>query len=152
MQVQQLKLVKEAGFADLVESLQAIDTVRDGILSGKRWKPSDSETLSKASVRLAGLVSYLGEFVAEAEYNAAQLKGSYKLKYEQAKLSHIAEKKTVAEAEARALEETSQLLEEHNRAAYIHKLLQLKRSDTSDLIDAIRSRLSFVKQEQRQLT
>jgi hypothetical protein len=151
MQVQQLKVVKEAGYADLVESLEAIDKVRDGILKGKMWRPADAETLSRASVRLAGLVSYMGEFVAEAEYKASQLKGAYKLKFEQIKLSYIAEKKTVAEAEARALEETSELLENHNQATYIHKLLQLKRSDTSDLIDAIRSRLSFIKQERGQL-
>lgn len=153
MKVQQAKLIEAEYGKDLVTVLADVDAVRDDILTGKRWRPNDSETLSRASVKLAALVSYIGEFVSEAEYDASTFKNNYKLEFERAKLGYItaAEKKTIAEAEARALEDTQELLDNQARATYIHKLLQLKRADTSDLIDAIRSRLSFTKSERGQL-
>lgn len=152
MKVQQAKLLEEEYGKNVATAVADIDAVRDDILTGKKWRPTSSEDLSRASVKLAALNSFLGEFVAEAEYDASQNKGNYKLEFERAKLSYIAEKKTVAEAEARALEDTQTLLDQHNRIAYIHKLLQLKRADTAELVEAITRRLSFVKSEQRQLT
>lgn len=147
----QLELIEQRLGAGLAQTLREIDSVRDDILAGKRWRPANAETLSRASVKLAAHNSYLGEFVAEAEYYASQLKGHYKLTFEQAKLEYIEQKKTVAEAEARALERTQEALENMNNAAYLHKLLALKRADTSDLIDAIRSRLSRLTKEREQL-
>lgn len=151
MKVPQKELLEEKFEKNLVGAITDVDIVRDDIIQGKKWRPKSSEDLSQASVKLSALNSYIGEFVAEAEFLASELKGTYKWEYEHAKLGYIKQKMTVAEAEARALEDTQPHLDRYNTAVYAHKLLQLKRSDTKDLVEAITRRLSFVKTERRQM-
>lgn len=132
----------------LVEVLSKIDQIRDTILSNKKW--ADPDWLSQAIVKLATLNSFLGEHVAQAFYDSATYEAGYKTLREQKKLEYLTKGKTASEAESRKIDDTEEELERWNRAAYTHKLLQIKRADTSELIDTIRSRLSYMKIEREQ--
>ncbi len=136
---------------ELVDVIQKIDQVRELVLSQKKW--TDPEWLSQAVVKLATLNSYLGEYVAQAFYDAATAEASYKTTREQKKLEVLKDKtKTASEAESQKYADTEEELEKMNQAAYNHKLLQIKRSDTSELIDTIRSRLSYMRVEREHTT
>lgn len=133
---------------NVAEIVNEIDKVRDMLYDGKRWTPTDGELMSQAIVKLAALNSSLGEHVATAEYDANTVDAVYRHTRESIKLQSMNEKKTTAsEAESIKIVETEDMLEKYNKAAYVHKLLQNKRKDTSEFIDALRSRLSFMKIE-----
>jgi hypothetical protein len=129
----------------LADVLEKIDQIRDMILSNKKWV--DPDWLSQAVVKLATLNSFLGEHVAQAFYDASTYEAGYKTAREKIKLEHLSKGTTASEAESQKYAETEDELERWNHAAYMHKLLQIKRADTSELIDTIRSRLSYMKSE-----
>jgi hypothetical protein len=134
--------------ADLVDVIARIDQIRDLILSNKKW--TDPDWLSQAIVKLATLNSFLGEHVAQAFYDASTYEAGYKVMREKKKLEHLERGATASEAESRKIDDTEMELERWNQSAYVHKILQIKRSDTSELIDTIRSRLSYMRTEREQ--
>lgn len=131
--------------SELTDVLGKVDQIRDMILSNKKW--TDPDWLSQAVVKLATLNSFLGEHVAQAFYDASTYEAGYKTAREKIKLEHLSKGTTASEAESQKYAETEDELERWNHAAYMHKLLQIKRADTSELIDTIRSRLSYMKAE-----
>lgn len=136
------------GGRDVSVVVADIDALRDKIFDGNKWTPADGEMMSQAIVKLASLNSFLGEHVATAEFDANALEAAYKFRREGIKLESMNARKTTAtEADSVKIVETQPELEDYNRAVYVHKLLQNKRKDTSDFIDALRSRLSFMKIE-----
>jgi hypothetical protein len=145
-----LKTLTDEYGSDLVEVISGIDQIRGLILSGKKW--SDPEWLSQAVVKLATLNSFVGEHVAQAFYDAATYEAGYKTARERIKLDHLNKGTTASEAESQKYAETEMELEKWNHASYMHKLLQIKRTDTSELIDTIRSRLSYMKIDKEQIT
>lgn len=136
--------------SSLVEVATKIDQIRDLVLQNKKW--TDPDWLSQAVVKLATLNSFLGEHVAEAYYDAATHEAGYKTARERIKLEHLSKGTTASEAESQKYVETELELENWNRAVYIHKVLQIKRADTSELIDTIRSRLSYMKIDREQIS
>ncbi len=143
-----LEVVQRDYGAELVDVLSKIDEIRDLVLSNKKW--ADPEWLSQAVVKLATLNSFLGEHVAQAFYDSSTYEAGYKTTREKIKLSHLGKGTTASEAESQKYAETEDELERWNHAAYMHKLLQIKRADTSELIDTIRSRLSYMRSEREQ--
>lgn len=123
-----------------------IDALRDKVYDGKKW--TDGEMMSQAIVKLSALNSFLGEHVASAEYDAITHDALYRHAREARKLEAMNKQHTTAsEAESVKIVETQDMLEAYNKSYYVHKLLQNKRRDTSEFIDALRSRLSFMKIE-----
>lgn len=132
---------------DAKEAITEIDKIRDMIYEGKKWQ--DGEWISQAIVKLAALNSYVGDLVDIAELESNQIDGEYKIA-KAAKFLDLRSddaKRTVGEDEALALTESHALLLESAMKEYKYKALRTKRSDTQSLIDAMRSRLSYLKQD-----
>lgn len=145
MKSQVLGVLSEEYGHDLVNVIGKIDQIRDLVLANKKWQ--DPDWLSQAAVKLATLNSFIGEHVAQAFYNAATYEAGYKLQREKKKLEYLDKGTTASEAESRKIDDTEEELERWNHSTYMHKLLQIKRADTSELIDTIRSRLSYMRVE-----
>lgn len=115
------------------------------ILNVKQMNELDGDALSRLAVKLASYNATLGTFVADAEresgiadtaYEMAQIRAYKKLKDEgKSDTAANALRKDLCQEEARNATEMK-----HN-----HRVLQLLRSDTSNLIDTLRSRLSYLK-------
>lgn len=147
MTVQVEEALKEYS-PDVLKVVQAIDEARAELNPIVRASP---DKLSQAAVKLAALNSFLGEHVATAEYDANVQDAVYRHGRESIKLEQMNEKKTTAsEAESVKIVESDEMLQEYNKKSYIHKLLANKRKDTSEFIDAIRSRLSFIKVDMKE--
>lgn len=133
---------------DVYQVIKAIDDARAELNPIVKASP---ERLSQALVKLAALNSFLGEHVAGAEYDANTKDANYRHTREQIKLKAMNEDKTTAsEAESIKIVDSQELLEAYNMSVYVHKLLANKRKDTSEFIDALRSRLSFVKTDMKE--
>lgn len=131
----------------LQETITQIDQIRDQILAGKLW--NDGDKLSMTIVKLSALNSYLGENIADAELKTNEAETHYK--YVRDKF--IAETDGAVErvkAQATSAEIYRTAVYDYNRLQFAYKLLSTKRVDTSNLIDAMRSRLSFMKTEKEQ--
>lgn len=129
----------------VLKVITEIDKVRASLSPIARATP---EVLSQAVVQLAALNSFLGEHVATAEFNANNEDARYRHAREKLKIDSMNKAGiTASEAESIKVVDSKPLLDITNKAIYIHKLLANKRRDTSELIDALRSRLSFVKIE-----
>lgn len=112
------------------------------------WKDKDNpENLSKILVELAGLNWGLGEYLVLADEAERELKTE--LDYEKAKIVNEITKsgESVAKAEIQATLGTREKRKEYNQVAHGKELYKLRRKDTEKLMDAIRSRLSLIKQE-----
>lgn len=126
--------------------IDKIDDRRKQIYSGKKWQ--DGEYLSRAIVELSALNSFLGEHIAQAKLDANNGEAHYKVTREGRKMQLINEEKmSGTAADAQKVVDTEGEWNSHNSAIYTVDLLSLKRADTNNLIDACRSRLSFMKQE-----
>lgn len=112
------------------------------------WKSKDNpETLSKVLVELAGLNWGLGEYLVLADEAERELKTE--LDYEKAKILDQLTKsgESVAKAEIQATLSSRDKRREYNAVAHGKELYKLRRKDTEKLMDAIRSRLSLIKED-----
>lgn len=108
--------------------------------------------MSQVIVKLALLNSFLGEHIADYELDANTFESEYKTTRELRKLELLKEEKTtVSQAESQAFADTKELRDTWNTSVHNYKQLSVKRSDTSNLIDALRSRLSFMKAERQEV-
>jgi hypothetical protein len=127
-----------------------MDTIRKTLYAGKYWQ--DGETMSQVIVKLALLNSFLGEQISDYELDANTFESQYKSTREQRKLELIKqEQQSATQAESQAYVDTSELRDTWNQSVHSFKQLQVKRNDTSNLIDALRSRLSFMKAERMEV-
>lgn len=126
------------------EVIAKIDKRRDQILQGKLWQ--DGETLSRMIVELTALNTYLGEHIADVENRANEAEREYKL-YKNSYISSSDGAVGRAEAEANSSSEYQEILQEYNKLTYAYRLMSIKRQDTNNLVDAMRSRLSFMKSD-----
>lgn len=102
------------------------------------------------SILLLKLVSHyatLGPIVAEAEKEADTADVHYKVVREQTKLDSIKAGETVKASEAKGLVQSLADQEYHIELKYKARLLFLTRQNLDKTIDAIRSRLSFMKRD-----
>jgi hypothetical protein len=121
-------------------------------LSGKcRGKWDDGDWLSKVIIDLASLISTLGETIIDAELEQLALESEVKLTRESIKLDELEgknsenKKRSGTYADSVKVVETQELQTRYLEAYRNWKRLQTLRTDTNNLIDAIRSRLSFIK-------
>ena len=131
------------------EIIEEINRLVEKIDAEKKW--DDGEYLSRVVVKLAVLNSNLGEKVAEAERKADTAEAKLKVKREQIKKDVMEGKKgdktTAAFAESVRQIETDHENKKYLLLKYTARLFSIKRIDTNNLIDAIRSRLSFIKMD-----
>lgn len=136
----------------VVEVIVEIDRLTTRINKESKW--DDGEWMSRAIVSLASLNSTLGVFVAEYEREASLKSAHAKLAAEQIKLEIMrGENKDYDDAKSAAYADTAKVIataeeaEAAVQASYNHRVLQIKRVDTHELVEAMRSRLSYLKQE-----
>ena len=116
------------------------------------WKSKDDpETLSRVLVELAGLNWGLGQWLADAEEAERDLKTEYE--YHRAKFMNEQTETAGSVAKAEILATLDDNLKEEKKEYNVVKhgleLYKLRRRDTDKLMDAIRSRLSLIKQDIR---
>lgn len=138
-------------------ALGEIDQIRDQVLENKLWQ--DGENLSRIVVKLTAYNAYLSELVAEAEADMHAAEAHYKFTFDSLLLeisqenskADKADRMTVDVIKAKVGLATQKELELWNSAKKNFKILSLKRVDTNNLADAMRSRLSFMKSERVQV-
>lgn len=119
--------------------------------SSARGKWNDGDWLSKVIIDLASLISTLGETIIDAEIHQLSLESDVKLQREKIKLNELEgkneehKKRPGTYADSVKVVKTEELQQEYLNAYAKYKRLQMLRTDTNNLIDAIRSRLSFMK-------
>lgn len=111
----------------------------------KLWQ--DGDKLSQMIVKLSGLVAFMGDHIAEAELNAKELETAYKYDRDKKFLELKEQKYADEKAKAQSGIETAPKYHEFLLAQDKARILNLKRMDTNNMIDAMRSRLSFMKSE-----
>ena len=129
---------------DVAQVIAEIDKCRDQVLDNKLWQ--DGETLHKLQLKLQSLNTYLGEKVAEAEKlsNEAEVD----LKYYTATFIRDAKGAVNrAENDVKASNEYKEKADRLTKAIFAHRLLSIKRVDTNNLVDSMRSSLSWMKSE-----
>lgn len=118
-----------------------------GIINAKKIGEMSGDDLSKLVVKLASYNSTLGEYVADAERAADYAEASFDLKKEKAYAEARKKDEKVADSDnikrLESMDEKGAWIE----AKYQYKVLAILRADVNNLIDAIRSRLSFIKSD-----
>lgn len=110
-----------------------------------QWE--DGNYLSELLLRLASYYATLGRFVAEADQEASFAEIHYKFTHEHTKVELIKAGDAVGLAESKAYEESKLDRDEYVHSKYKYKLLMMSRQSLETTIDAIRSRLSYMKSE-----
>lgn len=125
--------------------VEEITQLSQSVDSQKLWQNGDA--LGQLCVKLASLVAYLGDSIVVAELQADQLQTAYRYEKNQIFLRLVEQKYSIdkanAQAEVELMDKYSEYLEYKNKT----RLLNLKRMDTNNLIDSMRSRLSYMKSE-----
>ncbi len=109
------------------------------------WESPDY--LSNLLLRLASYYATLGKFIAEAEQNQLFAEAYYKLGVEKTKVEQIEEGDSVALAESKAALSAEEAKQEYINLKYKARLLFLARQSLEKSMDAIRSKLSYLKTE-----
>jgi hypothetical protein len=122
-----------------------IDIIQEETTSKPEW--DDPNYLSELLLRLASYYSTLGRFVAEAEQRQDFAEIQYKVGREQAKVDNIQSGDSVALAESKAAVLAGVDQNEVVNLKYKARLLFLTRQSLDKTLDAIRSRLSYVKMD-----
>lgn len=120
------------------------------ILNVKKIGEMNGDELSKLVVRLASYNSSLGEFVASSERDADLAEAYYEITREKAYKHARTQDNGVGDAE-----NIKKIASENEKVAYLeakyqYKVLSILRQDVNNLIDAIRSRLSWLKTDKEQ--
>lgn len=124
----------------------------DLIKSETRLKPewNDPNYLADLLPRLASYYSTLGEFVANAELEADEAEISYKVARESSTVRDIEKGSSAAAAAAMAVEQSEDERREYVKLKYKARLLFLARQSLEKNLDAIRSKLSFLKKDKEE--
>lgn len=114
------------------------------------WKHKDDpETLSKLLVDLSVLNWGLGQWLSDADDAERTLKTE--LDYQRAKIikTLTGAGDSIAKAEVEATLNLQDKRKEYNEVKHGLELYKLRRKDTEKIMDALRSRLSLIKQDIR---
>lgn len=122
-----------------------IETIEQETKRTSQWE--DGNYLSELLLRLASYYATLGRFVAEAEQDSNFAEVHYKFTHEHAKVEFIKAGETVALAESKSYESSKKDRDDYVHFKYKYRLLNLTRQSLETTIDAIRSRLSYMKSE-----
>lgn len=135
------------------ESITAINTLIED-LSTNSYKWSDGDWLSKKAMELAIHNSTLGSFVADYEKKDLVAEHTYKTAREKVKLEVMQgvnkdykDSKSATYADTVKQIATAEESLEYMKAHHTYRTLSYKRMSINSLIDAIRSRLSWIKSE-----
>lgn len=128
------------------EVVKKITEIKDS-LSTKKMREWSGGAISGAILELAILKINLGIYIAEQEEKFYQLEKERKLEeikiYRDERMKDVSQK----DAEMNAKFEVIESIDDQLVLQTDIKKIRLLREDTADLIDALRSRLSFLKQE-----
>ncbi len=133
------------------EVLVQINTIIQ-TLNNKDIDKWSGDELSRACVKLALLMSNLGEMVAmyTADSNSKYIYRKFKTAKEYKKLRGDINSK-VKDSELQAVENTKEEYEQEIISSYLADLLKTKYDEINRLIMVIQSRLSYMKSEQKNL-
>lgn len=126
---------------DLVKDLQQYLS----ILNIKQMNELDGDALSRLAPKLASMNATLGGYVAQAERDADLADFHYDIAREEAYRDARLDKKTVADADNIKRMAHQEKREQAINLKYNHRVLQLLRKDVENLVDQLRSRLSYLK-------
>lgn len=124
-----------------------IATIQTETTISSQWE--DPNYLSELLLRLASYYSTLGSFVADAEQQQDFAKTKFEVMRETAKVDYITEGDSVALAESKAVTVTKGEKDEYAKLKYKARLLFITRQSLEKNLDAIRSRLSYIKSDQQ---
>lgn len=134
---------------DLQSLVKEIQELID-IVSVRKISEMSGDDLSKMALKLASYNATLGSFIAEHEREADLKEASHEMIREQAYKVWREKDKTVADADNYKRTQGHESKLEWIEAKYQYRTLSILRADVSNMIDAIRSRLSQLKQERSQ--
>ena len=124
---------------------ELIETIRIETTVNEKWE--DPNYLSELLVRLASYYSTLGKPLAEAEQNEDFAKLNYELVRERFKVERVEAGDSVALAESKAAVQVKLDKDEWANSKYKARLLFLTRQSLDKTMDALRSRLSYIKMD-----
>lgn len=127
--------------SELIAQIQQL-TRLDG-----RW--DDPNYLADLLVQLASYYATLGEFVAQAIQDQDLAERAYKIAREQNIVDFVAAGDSVTLAEHKAEIAISELKEEFFGRKYKARVLLIQRQSLDRTMDAIRSKLSYIKAERQ---
>jgi hypothetical protein len=121
----------------------------DLIESETRIKPEweDPSFLADLLPRLASLYASLGQFIADAERDADNAEVSYKVERESVATSEMEDGRSAVGADKQAVIATEEERREWIKLKHKARLLFLARQSLDRTIEAIRSKLSFIKSD-----
>lgn len=115
------------------------------LLNVQQMNDLDGDTLSRLAPKLASMNGTLGGYVAQAERDADLAEYHYDLSREKAYKDAREGGATVADADNIKRLAHQDKKEEAIKLRYNHRVLQLLRRDVENLMDHLRSRLSYMK-------
>lgn len=131
---------------------ELIDTIQKECTITEQW--SDPNFLSDLLLRLASYYSSLGQFVSSSERDAADAEMMYKVARERIKVEKSQEKgadgkKLVSDkvADSMAVVEVQEDEGKYIELKYKARLIFLTRQNLDKTMDAIRSKLSYIKSD-----
>lgn len=142
-----VKLDPEA--VEVLDEINRLTEISEKLIAKSQPSAKDHDTLSRAGAKLATLNSTLGEFVAYAKREAAGADHYFRTRREEIKVERVKEGDAIGVADSKKDIETKEDREIAIDQQYIADLMTIKMSRTTDVIDQIKSRLSFVKWDER---
>ncbi len=103
--------------------------------------------LSEAIIKLAVLNSGLGNYLVEAKDLERSADTSLKFNREMTKMEKMDSGLTATAADSLKIIETKELSDEVNELSHNVDILKIKRDDTKDVLEMVRSRLSLIKMD-----
>lgn len=141
---------------DLDGLIKEIRTITDWFVENKISEVQDGDYISNLIVKLASYNASLGQYVADLDRDADLAKARFEMKregiYKEARDGEKDEdgklrRATIADADNLKRLEASTEEQEAIEAKHRFKVALILRQDVANLIDALRSKLSYMKQE-----
>lgn len=140
----------------LDELIREIHTIMDWLVENKISEIQDGDYISNLIVKLASYNASLGQYVADLDRDSDLAKAHYEITREgvykearEEKDEETHKKTTVADADNRKRLEAADEEQEWIQAKYRFRVASILRADVGGLIDALRSKLSYMKQEKQ---
>lgn len=141
----------------LDDLIKEIRTIMDWLVENKISEVQDGDYISNLIVKLASYNASLGQYVADLDRDSNMAEAHYEmnreLAYKSARETLVTTSKgteketTVADADNAKRIASEDERQEFIQARHRYKVAAILREDVANLIDALRSKLSYMKQE-----
>jgi hypothetical protein len=140
----------------LDELIVEIRTIMNWLVENKISELDDGDYISNLIVKLASYNASLGQYVADLDRDSNQAEAHYELNrelaYKSARETLVVTTRGEKETTVADADNAKRIASESERQEYIqarhrYRVAAILREDVSNLIDALRSKLSYMKQE-----